>query len=101
LLVQWAEVLPKYRGQRVAEALQIGSHRFARQRNIAWTCGVVSLANPASLSAHLRPRTGTTPGVVATIHRLNLFGERLFLRTPWRHVARKLEKLRSYRGQRT
>jgi hypothetical protein len=58
-LVEWAEVLPEYRGQRVAEALQIGSHRIARQRNIAWNCGVVAVANSASLAAHLQPRRGT------------------------------------------
>jgi hypothetical protein len=94
LLVQWAEVLPRYRGQRVAEALRKGSHRIARQSNIAFTCGVVSLANAASLAAHLRPRSGTEPRVVATIHRVSFFGQRLSLRTPWRRVARALEELR-------
>jgi hypothetical protein len=94
LLVHWAEVLPEYRGQRVAEALQIGSHRIARQRHIAWSCGVVSLGNSASLSAHLRPRSGCAPWVVATIHRFSFFGERFSVRTPWRRVARALEDAR-------
>ena len=93
LLVHWAEVRPEYRGQRVAEALQKGCHRIARQSGIRWTYGVVSLANEASLAAHLRPRSGTSPRVVATIHRFILF-KRLSLRTPWRRVARALEELR-------
>jgi hypothetical protein len=93
LLVHWAEVLPEFRGQRVAEALQRGCHRIARQRGVRWTFGVVSLANEASLAAHLRPRSGTSPRVVATIHRFMLF-KRLSVRTPWRRVARALEELR-------
>lgn len=93
LLVHWAEVLAECRGQRVAEALQKGCHRIARQRGVAWTCGVVSLANDASLAAHLRPRSGTSPRVVATIHRFTLF-KRLSVRTPWRRVARALEASR-------
>lgn len=94
LLVHWAQVLPEYRGQRVAEALQTGSHRIARQRDIAWTCGVVSLANAASLAAHLRPRPGTAPRIVATIHSFSFFGKRLSVRTPWGRVARALENVR-------
>jgi GNAT superfamily N-acetyltransferase len=94
LLIHWAVVLPEYRGQRVAEALQIGSHRIARRRGIAWTCGAVSLANSASLAAHLRPRSSTSPRVVATIHRLSFFGDRFSVTTPWSRVARALEDLR-------
>lgn len=94
LLVHWAEVLPEYRGQRIAEAMQIGSHRIARQRDIGWTCGVVSVVNSASRSAHLRPRSGAAPRVVATIHRFSFFGDRFSVTTPWRRVARALEDLR-------
>ncbi len=93
LLVHWAEVLPEYRGQRIAEALQKGCHRVARQQGVRWTFGVVSLANDASLAAHLRPRSGTSPRIVATIHRFSLF-KRVSLRTPWGRVARALEGLR-------
>jgi GNAT superfamily N-acetyltransferase len=96
LLVHWAEVRPEYRGQRVAEALRRACHRVARQTGIRWTYGVVSLANEASLAAHLRPYSGTEPRVVATIHRFIVF-KWLSLRTPWRRVARALERLR-HRG---
>ncbi len=98
LFVHFAEVLPEYRGQRVAEALRIGSHRIARQRHIAWSCGGVSDGNSASLSAHLRPRSGAAPRIVATIHRLSFFGERFSVTTPWRCVARALEDLRRQGG---
>ena len=93
LLVHWAEVLPEYRGQRISDALREGCHRVARQSGIRWTCGVVSLANEASLAAHLRPNSGTEPRVVATIHRFTVV-KRLSWRTPWRRVARALEGLR-------
>jgi GNAT superfamily N-acetyltransferase len=97
LFIHHAMVLPEHRGQRIAQALREASYRFAARHNIAWTCGVVSLSNAASLAAHQRPGTGTR--VVATIHKLSFFGGRLFWRTRWRTIARALEALAT--GQKT
>jgi ribosomal protein S18 acetylase RimI-like enzyme len=97
LFIHYAEVLPEYRGQRIAELLRECSHRFAARRNIAWTCGVVSLGNAPSLAAHLRPGPATGPIVVATIHKLSFFGGRFALRTPWRRVAKALNELAASR----
>src|SRR4051812_11450437 len=65
MFVHYAEVLPQYRGKRVATKLKAYLHRYAQARNIRWVCGAVTITNSASMAAHLRTDEGFTPQVIA------------------------------------
>jgi GNAT superfamily N-acetyltransferase len=93
VFVQWAEVLPEYRGKRIAYQLKRYLHDYARANNVRWTCGLVSVTNAASLAAHLRAQDGSEPKVIGRIDTLHLFGGRYVLATPWWCIKKALDDL--------
>ncbi len=93
VFVHYAEVLPEYRGKRIAYQLKQYLHDYARANNVRWTCGAVSVTNAASLAAHLRAQDGSDPKVIGQIDTLHLFGGRYVLATPWWRIKKALDDL--------
>ena len=93
VFIHYVEVLPEYRGKRVAGKLREYLQEYARRRNVRWTCGVVSVTNAASLAAHLRADEGANPKAVGRIDSLHFFGGRFVLATPWWRVKKALDEL--------
>lgn len=93
LFIHYAEVLPEHRGKRIAGQLREYVHEYARRRDVRWTCGVVSVTNPASIAAHLRAQEGAKPRVAGRIDVLYFFGGRLAIGTPWWLIKKALEEL--------
>jgi GNAT superfamily N-acetyltransferase len=93
LFIHYAEVLPEHRGKGIAGQLREYVHQYARRHDIRWTCGVVSVDNPASLAAHLRAQEGTNPRAVGRIDTLHFVGGRFVLATPWWRIKKGLDKL--------
>jgi GNAT superfamily N-acetyltransferase len=93
VFVRYAEVLPEYRGRRIAHKLKHYLYQYARRQNIRWSCGVISVTNAASITAHLRAQEGSNPQVIATIDTFSFLGGRLVWRTPWRRVKKAFEEL--------
>jgi len=93
VFIHYVEVLPEYRGKRIAGQLRDYLQEYARSRGIRWSCGVVSVTNPASLAAHLRAQQGSDPRVVGKIEVLHFFGGRFALATPWWGIKKSLDEL--------
>jgi GNAT superfamily N-acetyltransferase len=93
LFIHYAEVLPEHRGKRIAGQLREYVHQYARGHGIRWTCGVVNVANSASVAAHLRANGDTNPKVARRIDVLRFFGGRFTVATPWSSIKKALEQL--------
>jgi ribosomal protein S18 acetylase RimI-like enzyme len=93
VFIHYVEVLPEYRGKRVAGKLREYLQEYARRRNVRWTCGLVSVTNQASLAAHLRADDGANPKAVGRIDSLHFFGGRFVLATPWWRIKKALDEL--------
>lgn len=93
LFIHYAEVVPEHRGKRIAGLLRDYVHEYARRRGVRWTCGVVSVTNPASIAAHLRAQDGAKPTVAGRIDVLYFFGAHLAIATPWWPIKKALERL--------
>ena len=86
LFNHYLEVLPKYRGQRIADVMKRAIDEHCRAHGFKKRCTVISPSNEPSLRSDLR--YGFT--VVGTVVRVSLLRGLVVWETPWESIERAL-----------
>lgn len=89
LFAHYTEVLPEYRGQRIAEVISGAVDEYGRAHGLTKLCSVISPANQASLRAFLR--AGYT--IVGTVARVSILRGLFIWETPWERIEAALRQV--------
>lgn len=86
LFNHYIEVLPEYRGQRIADVMRRAMDEYGRMRGFTRRCSVVSPVNESSRRSNLRY------GLIhaGTVARVSILGGLYVWDTPWEDVERAL-----------
>lgn len=81
------EVLPEYRGQRIADVIRRTSDEYCRMHGFTKRCSVISPSNEASVRSTLRSGLVQT----GTVARVSLLGGLFVWETPWKKIERAVQ----------
>jgi GNAT superfamily N-acetyltransferase len=89
LFTHYVEVLPEYRGQRLASRLTGAALEYCRKNGLTRLCSVVMTHNQPSIQYTLRVGFA----IIGTVERVSILKGLFVWETPWQHIERALSDL--------